>query len=154
MAGLQPSGFAALNGGRHLQAIPGRKSLVWIGGGIPLFLPRVSPVPNGMPANPMSGGNLERAVRDAARRLARSGMALYGIGARGCVAPGLGRWRPIAGRLTGGAEIFIGQKPAAGGVRFRQSRIHAALAPARMDRARPATGSAARSSPGDSRPGT
>lgn len=68
---------------RHLQGVPGRKSIVWITGGISLFLPRLSTAPGGIPANPMSGDNLEQAVRGAARRLAQSGVALYVLDARG-----------------------------------------------------------------------
>ena len=66
-----------------LQGIPGRKSLVWITGGISLFLSRVSTAPGGIPANPLSGDSLEKAVRATARRLAQSGVSLYVIDARG-----------------------------------------------------------------------
>lgn len=69
--------------GRHLSAVPGRKSIVWITGGISLFLARVSTNPGGIPANPMSGENLEQAIRNTARRLAQSGVALYVLDARG-----------------------------------------------------------------------
>ena len=76
--------LAMLEGlGRHLAAVPGRKSVVWVSGGISLFSQRVSTTPDNMPVNPMAGDNLENAIRKTSERLAQAGVALYGVDARG-----------------------------------------------------------------------
>jgi VWFA-related protein len=78
--------LALLEGlGRHLAAVPGRKSVVWISGGISLFSQRVSTTPDDMPVNPMAGDNLENAIRKTSERLAQAGVALYGVDARGLI---------------------------------------------------------------------
>ncbi len=76
--------LAALEGlGKHLAAVPGRKNVVWISSGISLFAQRASTAPNIPSINPMSGDNLESAIRKTARRLAEFGVSLYGVDARG-----------------------------------------------------------------------
>jgi VWFA-related protein len=76
--------LAMLEGlGRHLAPVPGRKSVVWISGGISLFSQRVSTTPDAMPANPMAGDNLADAIRKASERMAQLGVALYGVDAHG-----------------------------------------------------------------------
>jgi len=69
--------------GRHLAAVPGRKSIVWISGGISLFSQRVSTEPTATRANPMVGDNREKVIRRASERLAQMGIALYGVDAHG-----------------------------------------------------------------------
>jgi VWFA-related protein len=78
------STLAALEGlGRHLAGIPGRKSVVWISGGIPVVLPRVTTISDNKPINPITGDNLSKAIRNTSERLAQAGVALYAIDARG-----------------------------------------------------------------------
>lgn len=78
------STLAALEGlGRHLAGIPGRKSVVWISGGIPVALPRVTTTSDNKPINPITGDNLSQAIRSTSLRLAQAGVALYAIDARG-----------------------------------------------------------------------
>jgi hypothetical protein len=69
--------------GRHLASVPGRKSVVWISGGISLFGQRVSTTPDGMPVNPMAGDNFQGAIRKTSERLAQLGVALYAVDAHG-----------------------------------------------------------------------
>lgn len=69
--------------GRHLAGVPGRKSVVWVSGGISISSPRVSTIPGGMPTNPMAGDNLEKAIRKSSERLAQLGVALYAVDAHG-----------------------------------------------------------------------
>ncbi len=69
--------------GRHLAVVSGRKSIVWISGGIPLFSQRVSTVPDGSPPSPMVGDNRESAIRRTSERMAQLGVALYAVDARG-----------------------------------------------------------------------
>ncbi len=76
--------LAALEGlGKHLSAVPGRRNVVWISSGISLFAQRASTAPNTSSINPMSGDNLERAIRKTSQQLAQLGVALYGVDARG-----------------------------------------------------------------------
>jgi VWFA-related protein len=76
--------LALLEGlGRHLAAVPGRKSVVWISGGISLFSQRTSTTPDDMPVNPMAGDNLENVIRKTSERLAQLGVVLYGVDAHG-----------------------------------------------------------------------
>ena len=76
--------LAALEGlGKHLAVVPGRKSVVWISGGISLFSPRVSTAPDGIPSSPMDGDNLENRIRRTSERMAQLGVALYAVDARG-----------------------------------------------------------------------
>src|SRR5262249_23951721 len=71
----------------HLSGIPGRKSLVWVSGGIPLQI--------GFDEMPEAGGtfsNRDRGVFTpemdaAARALNESGIAVYPVDARGLVSP-------------------------------------------------------------------
>lgn len=76
--------LAALEGlARHLAVVPGRKSVIWISGGISLFSQRVSTTPDGMPSSPMDGDNKESAIRRTSQRMAQLGVALYAVDARG-----------------------------------------------------------------------
>jgi VWFA-related protein len=69
--------------GRHLSGIPGRKSLVWIGGGISMLS-----VTGSMGMGPRGRiDSYESAVRAAAQRLAQQGVALYVVDARGLPTP-------------------------------------------------------------------
>lgn len=76
--------LAMLEGlGRHLASVPGRKSVVWISGGITLFSPRTPTNPDDMPVSPQVGDNLSNVIRKTSERLAQIGVALYGVDARG-----------------------------------------------------------------------
>ncbi|MDX2151695.1 MAG: VWA domain-containing protein [Bryobacteraceae bacterium] len=71
--------------GRHLSAIPGRKNLVWVTGG----LPWIDISGSGM--GPMSHTvTLREQLESASRRLAEWGIALYIVDAKGIVAPEAG----------------------------------------------------------------
>ncbi|HBY62299.1 MAG TPA: hypothetical protein DEH78_20955, partial [Solibacterales bacterium] len=68
--------------GRHIAAIPGRKNLVWVTGG----LPWVDITGAGM--GPLSDTTALRArLESASQRLAQMGIALYIVDAKGIVAP-------------------------------------------------------------------
>jgi len=69
--------------GRHLASVPGRKSVVWISGGITMFSQRTPTNPDGMPVNPLAGDNLAGAIRKVSERLAQIGVALYAVDANG-----------------------------------------------------------------------
>jgi VWFA-related protein len=76
--------LAMLEGlGRHLASVPGRKSVVWISGGITLFSQRTPTNPDDMPVNPLAGDNLAGAIRKTSERLAQIGVALYSVDAHG-----------------------------------------------------------------------
>jgi VWFA-related protein len=72
--------------GQHLTPVPGRKSVVWISGGISLFSQQVSTNPRAQ-LNPMVGNNWEAAIRKTSERLAQSGVVLYGVDAHGLAVP-------------------------------------------------------------------
>jgi VWFA-related protein len=69
--------------GQHLASIQGRKSVVWISGGITMFSPRTPTNPDDMPVNPLAGDNLSGAIRKMSERLAQIGVALYAVDAKG-----------------------------------------------------------------------
>ncbi len=69
--------------GRHLAPVPGRKSIVWISGGISIFSQLVSTSPDNHPVNPLAGDNRQQAIRRTSERLAQLGVALYGVDAHG-----------------------------------------------------------------------
>lgn len=61
--------------GNHLSAIPGRKSVIWITGGMPIIL---SPLPDRQYFT-----SYEPQIRQAAQRLANKGIAVYPVDAKG-----------------------------------------------------------------------
>lgn len=71
--------------GRHLAGISGRKSLIWISGGLSMISSRVSTSPDGRNFNPQAGDNLENVIRKTSEHLAQLGVALYAVDARGLV---------------------------------------------------------------------
>lgn len=78
------STLAALDAlGEHLAGIPGRKNMVWIGGGISML------AVSGAMGSSLRGDieSFELPVREAARRLARKGIVLYVVDARGLSGP-------------------------------------------------------------------
>lgn len=69
--------------GNHLAGVPGRKSLVWISGGISMLS-----VTGSMGMGPRGSiESFEQQVRNAARRLAQQGIVLYIVDARGLDLP-------------------------------------------------------------------
>jgi VWFA-related protein len=68
--------------GRHLAPVPGRKSVVWVSGGLSLFAQQASTNPN-VRLNPMVGNILETEMRRTSERLAQLGVVLYGVDAHG-----------------------------------------------------------------------
>ncbi len=76
--------------GRHLEGIPGRKSVVWISGGFSVL--DVSEI-MGMGPHVSIDGILEADVRNAAQSLAQRGIALYIVSASG-LRGGLAGTRP------------------------------------------------------------
>jgi VWFA-related protein len=69
--------------GRHLSSVPGRRSIVWISGGISIFSQRVSTRPDNQPDSPLAGDNRQNAILRTAERLAQLGVSLYGVDAHG-----------------------------------------------------------------------
>lgn len=69
--------------GLHLSGIPGRKSIVWVTGGIQMLSVK------GQMGNGPRGGikSYDAWVRDTARQLATQGVAMYAVDARGNLGP-------------------------------------------------------------------
>lgn len=67
--------------GGHIAGIPGRKSVVWISGGIQMFSSTVAPT--GKMVVPAVGESYEKAIRRTSEKLAQSGVALYAVDASG-----------------------------------------------------------------------
>ncbi len=69
--------------GRHLEGIPGRKNMVWIGGGISMLS-----ITGAMGFGPRGDvKNFEGPVRESSRRLAQRGIALYAVDSGGLNGP-------------------------------------------------------------------
>jgi hypothetical protein len=69
--------------GNHLSGIHGRKSLIWIGGGISMLS-----ITGAMGMGPRGGiQSYEKVVGEAAERLAHQGITLYIVDARGLLGP-------------------------------------------------------------------
>jgi VWFA-related protein len=80
------AGIEAL--GQHLAGIPGRKSVVWIGGGVSwVSVTATTPKALGQGALPELIENSEEKVRQVARRLAQQGIVLYIVDAHYLQAP-------------------------------------------------------------------
>jgi VWFA-related protein len=74
--------------GKHLAGIPGRKSVVWIGGGLSwVSVTATTPKAVGQGALPELMENSEEKVRQVARRLAQQGIVLYIVDAHYLEAP-------------------------------------------------------------------
>jgi VWFA-related protein len=99
MAGLEAIGA-------HLGAIPGRKSLVWISEGVPSSYSVSSN--QGSAADVTNWSNV---IRDAGRRLAQNGVALYAVEARGLETP-----------MTG---VISAAKPESSNAFLRQPKVAA-----------------------------
>lgn len=70
--------------GRHMAQIAGRKSLIWISGGVAMVNSEVSTdARRAGRINPASGRDYQEALRASARRLAQAGVTLYSVDARG-----------------------------------------------------------------------
>ncbi len=67
--------------GSHMAGIPGRKSVVWISGGIGMFSATVGR--SGRFVVPATGEGFQKAIRRTSERLAQSGVALYAVDASG-----------------------------------------------------------------------
>lgn len=94
--------------GAHLTGIPGRKNMVWIGGGISMLT-----ITGSMGFGPR--GNIqshEGAVREASRKLAQQNIALYVVDARGLTGPGGNSADIIAPRPVPGRGRFERQEQA------------------------------------------
>jgi len=69
---------------KHLSTVPGRKNLIWAGGGLPLIqvTGHLAPGPHN------ATRNFEDWIQHAARRLAAANVVLYYYDTRGVIAPG------------------------------------------------------------------
>jgi VWFA-related protein len=94
--------------GRHLSAIPGRKNLIWVGGGISMLS-----VTGAMGFGSRGGvESYEGKVRAAAQRLAQHGVTLYNVDARGLQASAAFD-SGVSGSSTPGRRRFERQQQAA-----------------------------------------
>jgi VWFA-related protein len=82
----------------HLERVPGRKNLVWVSGGFPLWISRDSVV--------VGGQNFWPEIERAVRALNRSNLAIYPVDARGLLAPvDYSPERASAGQSTGSDSL-------------------------------------------------
>jgi len=85
--------------GAHLTGIPGRKNMVWIGGGISMLT-----ITGAMGFGPMGGiQSHETIIREASQKLAQQNIALYVVDAKGLTGPtdanaSMGGASPLPGR--------------------------------------------------------
>jgi len=91
--------------GEQLAGIPGRKSMVWIGGGIPVLSiagsGQIGDVNNGMKS-------FEAEIRKAAQRLASRNIAIYPVDSKGLIR---GMVPPVAGKRSIANSILSNYMP-------------------------------------------
>lgn len=105
---LETTSNAILQIARNVVNIPGRKNLVWISGGFPIYMGDASPL-----ENRQATGDVTDTLSGTAKQLGDANIAVYPVDARGLIAPRGGR--PLSPNLnamkfiaegTGGRPFF------------------------------------------------